>query len=153
MKQICFILYFFIFVLPCLSGADDAVLNLWSGKWCELAGQGKWQIAAKHGRVCSPYGSEQMVYHMTDAEQIASIVSAFEGNEKIKYPAIHASRSYRIHFESERYPGLYYTLTYLEYAEDYVVEDTNYGKYFLYNPFDQIFVPVGDEIYQALGPK
>lgn len=51
MKQICFILYFFIFVLPCLWGADDAVLNLWSGKWCDLAGQGKWQIAAKHGRV------------------------------------------------------------------------------------------------------
>ena len=104
-------------------------------------------------RVCSSQGSGQMVYHMTDAEQIASIVSAFEENEKIKYPAIYTSRSYRIDFESESYPGLYYTLTYVEYAEDYVVEDTNYGKYFLYNPFDQIFVPIGDEIYQALGPK
>lgn len=51
MKQICFMLYFFILALPSLWGADELALNLWSGKLCDLPGYGKWQIAAKHGRV------------------------------------------------------------------------------------------------------
>ncbi len=51
MKRFCAILSFFILALPSLSGADDTVLNLWSGKWCELPGQGKWQLVAKYGRV------------------------------------------------------------------------------------------------------
>ena len=54
-------------------------------------------------------------------------------------------------FESVQYPGFYYTLTYVEYANDLEIDGKSYGKYFLYNAFDQRFVPVGDEIHGVLG--
>ena len=43
-----------------------------------------------------------------------------------------------------------YTLTYVEYADDLIIDETNHGKYFLYNAFDKRCVPVGDGIHAAL---
>ena len=51
MKHHFAILLILAFALPILHGADDAVLNLWSGKSYDFPGNGKWQIVAKHGRV------------------------------------------------------------------------------------------------------
>ena len=51
MKHHFAILLILAFALPILHGADDAVLNLWSGKSYDFPGHGKWQIVAKHGRV------------------------------------------------------------------------------------------------------
>ncbi len=51
MKHHFAILLILAFALPILHGADDAVLNFWSGKSYDFPGNGKWQIVAKHGRV------------------------------------------------------------------------------------------------------
>lgn len=95
--------------------------------------------------------SGRVIHTMQDAEKIASLVDAWTNTPSITYPSKAVVRTYRVKFESPVYEGLYYTLTYVEYSSDYTIEDQNYGKYFLYNAFDQIFVPVGDEIHTALG--
>lgn len=95
--------------------------------------------------------AEQKLHTMEDPEKLASLVKAFSENESTIYPATTPYKTFRIRFASETYPGLYYVLTYVEYSSDYIVNDTNYGKYFLYDRFDQKFVPVGEEIHAALG--
>ena len=44
-----------------------------------------------------------------------------------------------------------YTLTYVEYASDVEIDGENHGRYFLRSAFEDIFIPVGDEIHRALG--
>ncbi len=95
--------------------------------------------------------TEQKLKTISNAETLSTIVKAYEGGESVHYPSKTPSATYRVRFTSKAYPGLYYVLTYVEYASDYVVDDTNYGRYFLYDRFDQRFVPVGDELHKALG--
>lgn len=88
---------------------------------------------------------------INDTVELAALVLAYEDGESLTYPAATPLRSYKVRFGSVTYPGFYYTLTYVEYAEDLTVEDENYGKYFLYSAFDNRFVPVTDAIHKALG--
>ena len=88
---------------------------------------------------------------MEDAAAVATLVKAYSEGASVDYPGTTPQRSYKARFESVDYPGFYYTLTYVEYAEDLIIEDQNYGKCFLYNAFDKRFVPVGNEIHDALG--
>ena len=91
------------------------------------------------------------IKRMEDTVAIAALVAKYTVGEAIDYPGLTPIRSYKARFESSLYPGFFYTLTYVEYAEDLVVEDENYGKYFLYNSFDKRFVPIDDTIHTALG--
>ncbi len=99
-------------------------------------------------RVCS---DSIEIKRVEDAVVVAALANAYTEGEAIPYPGTTPLRSYKARFESVNYPGFYYTLTYVEYANDLVIEDQNYGRYFLYNAFDQRFVPVGDDIHAALG--
>lgn len=99
-------------------------------------------------RVCT---DSHEIKRMEDAIVVASLVNDYTEGESLAYPGLTPLRSYKARFESVNYPGFYYTLTYVEYSEDLVIEGKNYGKYFLYNSFDQRFVPVGDDIHAALG--
>lgn len=101
--------------------------------------------------VCVENTTTYVIHTMTDTEALASVISAYTEHEPVLYLGLPVYKTYRIRFLSPDYPGLYYSLTYVEYAEDYVIEDRNYGKYFLYDRFDQNFVPIGDEIHNALG--
>lgn len=95
--------------------------------------------------------AQQKVYEMKNQEQLSAVIEDFCENKSVVYPATTPYKTYRVRFASDLYPGLYYALTYVEYANDYTIDDVNYGKYFLYDRFDQKFVPVGEEIHQALG--
>jgi hypothetical protein len=48
MKRLLLPLFALLAALTCAHGGT---VELWSGKWCELPGSGKWQLVAKHGRV------------------------------------------------------------------------------------------------------
>ena len=98
--------------------------------------------------ICSDFNA---LKRMEDPVQVATLASTFASGESIAYPGTMPVRSYKIRFESTAYTGFYYTLTYVEYAEDLVVEDQNYGKYFLYDASASRCVPVGKEIHDALG--
>ena len=39
----------------------------------------------------------------------------------------------------------------MEYSEDVEIDGVNYGRYFLRSAFEDIFIPVGDEIHKAMG--
>ena len=99
-------------------------------------------------RICS---DSIELKRIQDAELVAAMATAYAEGESLDYPGTTPLRSYKARFESVNYPGFYYTLTYVEYAEDLVVEEINYGRFFLYNAFDQRFVPVGGDIHDALG--
>lgn len=99
-------------------------------------------------RVCT---DSHEIKRLEDAIVVSKLVNEYSSGESLEYPGITTLRSYKVRFESVNYPGFYYTLTYVEYANDLTIEDKNYGKYFLYNAFDQRFVPVGDGIHTALG--
>lgn len=101
--------------------------------------------------ICVDATTIHTVAKITDVTEIASLVAAFSTNQSVTYPGTTPLRNYRVRFESDLYPGFYYTLTYVEYGSDLVIDDQNYGKYFLYSAFDQLFVPVGDEIHRAMG--
>jgi hypothetical protein len=98
--------------------------------------------------ICSDFNA---LKRLEDPVQVATLASTYTSGESIAYPGTSPVRSYKIRFESTAYAGFYYTLTYVEYAEDLVIEDQNYGKYFLYDVSAPRFVPVGKEIHDALG--
>ena len=91
------------------------------------------------------------LYRMEDTVDISSIVMKYTSGENLPYPAGSPLRSYKVRFESTQYPGFYYTLTYVEYSEDVEIDGVNYGRYFLRSAFEDIFIPVGDEIHKAMG--
>ena len=95
--------------------------------------------------------ADKKLYSIDETDLLAAIVADYSENESVPYPSIAPHHTYRVRFVSDLYPGIYYALTYIEYNTDYVVNDQNYGKYFLYDRFDQKFIPVGDEIHTALG--
>ena len=103
-------------------------------------------------RICVD-GSETVreIHMMDNAVAIASLVNAFTTGKSLSYPAGSPLRSYKARFESTQYPGFYYTLTYVEYAEDVEIDGENYGRYFLRSAFEGIFIPVGDEIHKSMG--
>ena len=91
------------------------------------------------------------VGNITDGVTVLSLVQAFTNGENISYPAAAPLRSYIVRFESTKYAGFFYTLTYVEYANDVEIDGVNHGRYFLRSAFEDIFVPVGDEIHKAMG--
>ena len=103
-------------------------------------------------RICVD-GSETVreIHMMDDAVAIASLVNAFTTGKSLSYPAGSPLRSYKARFESTQYPGFYYTLTYVEYGEDVEIDGVSYGRYFLRSAFEDIFIPVGDEIHKSMG--
>ena len=84
MKHHFAILLILAFALPILHGADDAVLNLWSGKSYDFPGNGKWQIVAKHGRVLA--SGDGRIHFQLPALQAGAILEAYlkTGTEKRK---------------------------------------------------------------------
>ena len=98
-------------------------------------------------RVCN---DSLEIRRMEDAAVVARVVKAYAEGTSVDYPGTTPQRSYKARFESLDYPGFYYTLTYVEYSEDLVVNDVNYGRYFLYNAYDRRFVPAGEDIRAAL---
>ncbi len=91
------------------------------------------------------------LYRMEDATDIFTLVYAYTHDDSLPYPATMPLRNYKLRFESTNYPGFYYTLTYIEYAEDMVIDGVNHGKYFLRSAFDDRFVPVSDVVHTAMG--
>ncbi len=95
--------------------------------------------------------AKHKLFELKEEALLNTIIKDYSENQSVLYPASTPYKTYCVRFASETYPDLYYTLTYVEYASDYIIGDANYGKYFLYDRFDQKFVPVGDEIHKAIG--
>ncbi len=95
--------------------------------------------------------SAHQLHTMTNAAELSAIVKELTENKSLPYPGTVPYKNYRVRFESPDYPGFYYTLTYVEYTEDLVIDGVSYGRYFMLNSFERIFLPVGDAIHNAMG--
>ncbi len=101
--------------------------------------------------VCTDSTTVHEIKRMEDSGDIYSLVHAYTNDPSIPYPGITPLRNYRVRFESTQYPGFYYTLAYIEYGEDIVIDGKNYGRFFLRSVFENTCVPVSNVIHRALG--
>ncbi len=102
--------------------------------------------------ICMDAGSTTYVVgEVSDKKQIDAIIDAYENAPEIRNPGYRPVRNFHVRFESPDHAGFYYALTYVEYAEDVVIEDKNYGRCFLLSLFEGTFAPVDDSIHKVLG--
>ncbi len=109
------------------------------------------QMAPTILHVCSDTTTVHELKRIEETTDIYSLVHAYTNDESVPYPSTTPMRNLRLRFESTQYPGFYYTLVYLEYSEDIVIDEKNYGRYFLRNVYEDTFVPVSDVIHKAMG--
>lgn len=98
-------------------------------------------------QVCAYQASVHVLRRVGDPDVLSSLVTAWETAENAPYLNRTPLRSFKLRFESEAYPSLYYSVLYLEYAEDLVSDGVNYGRYFLYSAFESRFVPVDGALH------
>lgn len=100
-------------------------------------------------QVCAYQTSVHVLRRVSDPALVSSLVTAWETAESAPYLNRSPLRSFKLRFESEEYPSLYYSVLYLEYGSDLVSGDVNYGRYFLYSAFDDRFVPVDGGLHDV----
>ena len=100
-------------------------------------------------------GMMRTVFEEQSKEKISSVLDAYNGEETLRYKGTRANYKFHLEFTSDSHPWLIYNLVYLQYAEPYVTYEENesgesvaveHGKDFLYNRFDDRFLPIGDEM-------
>ncbi len=93
------------------------------------------------------------LFAIDDAEDVRTLVKICEEGESLfeHYPATTPTKNYRVRFSSEKYPGMYYTLTYVEYASDVEIDGESFGRRFFLHTTAKIFIPAGDIIHHASG--
>lgn len=103
--------------------------------------------------ICSDTKTVHELARIDDAAEVYALAHAYEKNESIPYSGGSPIRVFKVRFESTYFTGFYYTLTYIEYAEDLMIDGVSYGKYFLRSAYDNRFVAVGDAIHNAFGDE
>ncbi|MGI6167660.1 MAG: hypothetical protein ACOYIA_05965 [Eubacteriales bacterium] len=81
------------------------------------------------------------IAEITEPEEISALIDLWENGESVPYPGTTPMATYRIKFQSELYPGLIYSLIYIEYDN---------GDRLLYSRDDGRCVPAGDIIHSYL---
>lgn len=102
-------------------------------------------------RVCEGAAYRFVRANITEKSDIEALVEAYVSGRSITYPAIAAETQFCLKFESAGHSAFFYNILYLEYAEDvYGINENgerqSYGKRFLFNRFEERFVPIGDTV-------
>lgn len=135
-----------------LTTADQNVLHLESVTLPTLE-----QLGVNCVYVCREGEIIHAFARLNTQAEIDEVIKTYLEGESIPYPRQTAAESLRLRMASDKYPFLYYRLTYLEYSSDIIVYstdengqeiETNYGKYFLFNRDENRCVPVGDVIHK-----
>lgn len=101
-------------------------------------------------QICAYRQSVHVLRTVSNAEILSDAVHAYTEGENLEYWGQEPLRSYKLRFVSNEYPALYFSVLYLEYGEDLVLDDVNYGRYFLRGIFDSRFVKVGDGMHRLM---
>ncbi len=101
-------------------------------------------------QVCAYRQSIHVLRTVTDADILTDAVRAYTEGTNVEYLGLEAQHSYKLRFTSAAYPSLYFSLLYIEYGEDMVLDGVNYGRYFLRGVFDGRFVAVGDGLHRLM---
>lgn len=89
------------------------------------------------------------------SDVINALRQAYLDGARVSYPSFYErAATYTLRFEASNLQGLYYTITYIEYAEDICDEidgvQINLGRYFLYDRYHQICVAVDGALHALL---
>ena len=104
-------------------------------------------------------GISKTVSDVEDSAKISEILKAYENGETLEYPGKRANYKFDLKFYSEQYPWIVYTLMFVQYGEDLVlnvkgedgeIKQINYGKNFIYNRAEDRFVVIGDELQKYI---
>ena len=100
------------------------------------------EMAPEKVHLCIEEASTMILSTVTDAEDIAALIDIWLNGEEIPYTGLEPNINLRVKFESQSYPGLYYSLIYLEYGD---------GTKVLYDRYASRCVNVGDVLVEYVG--
>ena len=100
------------------------------------------EMAPEKVHLCIEEASTMILSTVTDAEDIAALIDIWLNGEEVAYTGLEPNVNLRIKFESQSYPGLYYSLIYLEYGD---------GTKVLYDRYASRCVNVGDVLLEYVG--
>ena len=100
------------------------------------------EMAPEQVHLCIEQASTMVLSTITDAEDIAALIEVWQTGEEVTYTGLEPSVNLRVKFESPTYPGLYYSLIYLEYSD---------GSKVLYDRYAARCVNAGDVLLEYVG--
>ena len=100
------------------------------------------EMAPEKVHLCVEEAITAVLVTVTDQADINALIDAWLGGEEITYSGLEPTLNLRIKFESPSYPGLYYSLIYLEYSD---------GSKVLYDRSSARCVMVGDVLKEYIG--
>ena len=100
------------------------------------------EMAPEQVHLCVEEASTMILSTVTDAEDISALIDVWLNGEEVAYTGLEPDINLRVKFESQTYPGLYYSLIYLEYSD---------GTKVLYDRYASRCVNVGDILLEYVG--
>lgn len=100
------------------------------------------EMAPEQVHLCIEQASTMVLSTITDAEDIHALIDVWLNGEEVVYTGLEPNVNLRVKFESASYPGLYYSLIYLEYGD---------GTKMLYDRFAARCVDAGDVLLEYVG--
>lgn len=100
------------------------------------------EMAPTQVHLCIEEASTMVLSTITDAADIAALVDVWLSGEEVAYTGMEPNINLRVKFESQTYPGLYYSLIYLEYGD---------GTKVLYDRYAARCVNAGDVLLEYVG--
>lgn len=100
------------------------------------------EMAPEKVHLCIEEAATMVLSTITDAEDIAALIDVWQNGEEVTYTGLEPNVNLRVKFESQTYPGLYYSLIYLEYGD---------GSKVLYDRYAARCVNVGDVLLEYVG--
>ena len=100
------------------------------------------EMAPEKVHLCIEEAITMVLTTVTDAADIAALIDAWQNGEEVTYTGLEPTVNLRVKFESEKYPGIYYSLIYQEYSD---------GSKVLYDRYAARCVNVGDVLIEYVG--
>ena len=90
-----------------------------------------------------------------DVSAIWSLREAYLNGVRVIYPSYYTvENAYTLRFTADNVPGLYYCISYIEYAEDVYDEidgvEVNLGRYFMYDRYNKVCVALDGTLHSRL---
>ena len=100
------------------------------------------EMAPEQVHLCVEQASTMILSTITEAADIEALIQVWLNGEEVVYTGLEPDVNLRVKFESQTYPGLYYSLIYLEYSD---------GTKVLYDRYAARCVNVGDVLLEYVG--
>lgn len=100
------------------------------------------EMAPERVHLCIEEASTMVLSTITDSADIAALMDVWLNGEEVAYTGMEPTLNLRVKFESQSYPGLYYSLIYLEYGD---------GSKVLYDRYASRCVNAGDVLFEYVG--